>query len=119
MRLTHIPTGLVVACQTERSQLQNRVNAMKMLKAKLYQIELDKKRSAMEKHYGAMGDIAWGHKIRSYVFMPYQLVKDLRTGHSTSQIQTVMDGALNPFIHSYLAWLALGSPPRGKDAEEE
>src|SRR5206468_4797500 len=75
VRLIHKATGLVVACQTERSQLQNRLNAMKMLKAKLYQIELDKKRTAIEKHYGEMGDIAWGHQIRSYVFMPYQMVK--------------------------------------------
>ena len=119
VRLTHIATGLVVACQTERSQLQNRVNAMKMLKAKLYEIELDKKRSSLEKHYGEMGDIAWGHQIRSYVFMPYQMVKDLRTGDSTSQIQNVMDGDLNPFIQSYLSWLAAGRPPRSKDPEEE
>jgi peptide chain release factor 2 len=119
VRLTHIPTGLVVACQTERSQLQNRVNAMKMLKARLYEIELDKKRSAMEKHYGDMGDIAWGHQIRSYVFMPYQLVKDLRTGQSTSQIQAVMDGDLDPFVHAFLAWKAAGSPPRAKDSSDD
>lgn len=121
VRLTHIATGIVVACQTERSQLQNRVNAMKMLKARLYQVELDKKRSAMEKHYDKMGDIAWGHQIRSYVFMPYQMVKDLRTGTSSSQIQDVMDGDLDPFIESYLSWLASGSPPRNKtqDPDEE
>ncbi|MBI5630241.1 MAG: peptide chain release factor 2 [Elusimicrobia bacterium] len=119
VRLTHIPTGLVVACQTERSQLQNRMNALRMLKAKLYEIELDKKRSTMEKHYSEMGDIAWGHQIRSYVFMPYQLVKDLRTGHSTSQIQAVMDGDLDSFIEAYLAWDAAGRPPRSREAEEE
>ena len=104
VRITHIPTGIVVSCQTERSQMQNRVNCMKMLKAKLYQIELDKKRSSLEKHYDAKGDIAWGYQIRSYVFMPYQLVKDLRTGHQTSQIQAVMDGELDPFINAYLSW---------------
>src|SRR5207244_1613960 len=98
VRLIHSATGIVVACQTERSQMANRLNAMKMLKAKLYQIELDKKRSALEKHYDEMGDIAWGHQIRSYVFMPYQMVKDLRTGCQTSQIQAVMDGDLDPFI---------------------
>ncbi|OGR81954.1 MAG: peptide chain release factor 2 [Elusimicrobia bacterium RIFCSPHIGHO2_02_FULL_57_9] len=119
VRLTHIKTGIVVACQTERSQLQNRINAMKMLKAKLYEIELDKKRSSLEKHYGEMGDIAWGHQIRSYVFMPYQMVKDLRTGHSTSQVQAVMDGDLDPFIHAYLGWLAAGKPARVKAGEEE
>jgi peptide chain release factor 2 len=119
VRLTHIPTGLVVACQTERSQMQNRVNAMKLLKAKLYQIELDKKRSAMDRHYDGMGDIAWGHQIRSYVFMPYQLVKDLRTGYSTSQINAVMDGDLDPFVQAYLSWQAAGCPPRVKDSVEE
>ncbi|MDD5627795.1 MAG: peptide chain release factor 2 [Elusimicrobia bacterium] len=119
VRITHIPTGIVVGCQVERSQLQNRLNAMKLLKAKLYQIELDKKRSSMEKHYDNMGDIAWGHQIRSYVFMPYQMVKDLRTGHQTSQIQGVMDGDLDPFIQAYLAWQAAGCPPRVKDSQDE
>lgn len=119
VRIRHKPSGLVVACQTERSQMQNRQNALRMLKAKLYQIELDKKRSGMEKHYGEMGDIAWGHQIRSYVFMPYQMVKDLRTGHETSQIQKVMDGDLDPFIEAYLGWLAAGKPPRVKAGAEE
>ncbi len=119
VRLTHIPTGLVVGCQIERSQLQNRITAMKMLKAKLYQIEMDKKRSAMERHYDGMGDIAWGHQIRSYVFMPYQMVKDLRTGQETSQINAVMDGDLDPFIHAYLEWLAAGKPNRRIAAEKE
>ncbi len=119
VRITHIPTGLVVACQIERSQMQNRVTAMKMLKAKLYQIELDKKRSSQEKHYDNMGDIAWGHQIRSYVFMPYQMVKDLRTGQQTSQIQNVMDGELDPFIQAYLGWQAAGCPPRVKDSAED
>ncbi|OGS41137.1 MAG: peptide chain release factor 2 [Elusimicrobia bacterium RIFOXYD12_FULL_66_9] len=119
VRIRHKPSGLVIACQTERSQLQNRLNAMRMLKAKLYQIELDKKRSAVEKHYGEMGDIAWGHQIRSYVFMPYQMVKDLRTGCQTSQIANVMDGELDPFLEAYLAWLAAGKPPRVKAGAEE
>jgi peptide chain release factor 2 len=119
VRIRHKPSGLVIACQTERSQLQNRMNAMRMLKAKLYQIELDKKRSAVEKHYGEMGDIAWGHQIRSYVFMPYQMVKDLRTGCQTSQIQNVMDGELEPFTEAYLGWLAAGKPPRVKSGAEE
>ena len=106
VRLTHIPSGIVVACQIERSQHQNRETAMKMLKAKLYEVEMDKKRSEMERHYDAKGDIGWGHQIRSYVFMPYQLVKDMRTGHETSQIEAVMDGDLDPFMHSYLTWAA-------------
>ena len=95
------------------------MNAMRMLKAKLYQIELDKKRSAVEKHYGEMGDIAWGHQIRSYVFMPYQMVKDLRTGEQTSQIANVMDGDLDPFLEAYLGWLAAGKPPRVKAGADE
>ncbi|MFA6093101.1 MAG: peptide chain release factor 2 [Elusimicrobiota bacterium] len=119
VRIRHIPTNIVVACQIERSQYQNRITAMKMLKAKLYQVELDKKRSAMEKHYDGKGDIAWGHQIRSYVFMPYQMVKDLRTGHETSQIQSVMDGDLDEFIHEYLSWLAAGKPPRRTAADKE
>ncbi|MBI5883226.1 MAG: peptide chain release factor 2 [Elusimicrobia bacterium] len=119
VRLVHLPTGLVVTCQTERSQLQNRVNATKLLKAKLYEIELDKKRSAMEKHYGDMGDISWGNQIRSYVFMPYQMVKDLRTGQQTSQVDSVMDGDLDPFVDAYLDWLAAGKPPRVKDSKED
>jgi peptide chain release factor 2 len=119
VRIRHKPSGLVIACQTERSQLQNRLNAMRMLKAKLYQIELDKKRSAVEKHYGEMGDIAWGHQIRSYVFMPYQMVKDLRTGQQTSQIANVMDGDLDPFMEAYLGWLAAGKPPRVKSGAED
>lgn len=119
VRIRHKPSGLVVACQTERSQMQNRMNALRMLKAKLYQIELDKKRSAVEKHYGEMGDIAWGHQIRSYVFMPYQMVKDLRTGCQTSQIAGVMDGDLDAFLEAYLGWLAAGKPPRVKVGAEE
>jgi len=106
VRLTHIPSGIVVACQIERSQHQNRETAMKMLKARLYEVEMDKKRSEMERHYDAKGDIGWGHQIRSYVFMPYQLVKDMRTDHETSQIDSVMDGDLDPFMHSYLSWFA-------------
>ena len=79
---------------------------MKMLKAKLYEVEMDKKRTEMEKHYDAKGDIGWGHQIRSYVFMPYQMVKDLRTSYESSNIQAVMDGDLDPFMHSYLSYRA-------------
>ncbi|MDD2773605.1 MAG: peptide chain release factor 2 [Elusimicrobiales bacterium] len=111
IRITHAPSGIVVQCQNERSQHQNRLNAMKMLKAKLYELEMDKKRSELERHYGEKGDIAWGHQIRSYVFMPYQLVKDMRTGCETSDVQGVMDGALDPFMQSYLEWLVSGKKP--------
>ncbi len=106
VRLLHIPTGIVVSCRIERSQLQNRQTAMKMLKAKLYEMEMDKKRSEAEKRYGQKGEIAWGHQIRSYVFMPYQLVKDLRSGYETSQINAVMDGDLDPFILAFLNYEA-------------
>lgn len=108
VRITHTPSGIVVQCQNERSQLQNKLNAMKMLKAKLYEVEMDKKRSELEKHYDAKGDIAWGHQIRSYVFMPYQLVKDLRTDYETSDVSGVMDGDLDPFMHAYLTMLVSG-----------
>ncbi|MFA5161992.1 MAG: peptide chain release factor 2 [Elusimicrobiales bacterium] len=111
IRITHTPTGIVVQCQNERSQHQNRLNAMKMLKAKLHEVEMDKKRSELERHYSEKGDIAWGHQIRSYVFMPYQMVKDMRTGHETSDVQGVMDGALDGFMQSYLEWLAGGKKP--------
>ncbi len=106
IRITHAPTGIVVQCQAERSQHQNRMTAMKMLKARLYEVEMDKKRSELERHYDEKGDIAWGHQIRSYVFMPYQLVKDLRTDCETSNVQGVMDGDLDSFMHAYLSKMA-------------
>ena len=118
VRLTHVPTGVIVSCQVERSQLKNREMAMRLLRAKLYEIEMDKKRSEMERHYDAKGDIGWGHQIRSYVFMPYQLVKDLRTGEESSQIDAVMDGALDPFMHSYLSWVAGGRKKRSVSSED-
>lgn len=105
VRITHVPTGIVVACQAERSQGRNRELAIKMLKAKLYQIEADKKRAEVERQYGEKGDIAWGNQIRSYVFQPYQMVKDLRTGVQTSDIQGVMDGDIDAFIEGKLRGL--------------
>lgn len=107
VRLTHIPTGIVAACQSDRSQHKNRSSAMKMLKARLYERLEDEKRSAMEKMYGEKGEIGWGNQIRSYVFQPYQMVKDLRTGVETGNIQTVMDGDIDRFISG---WLRAGSP---------
>jgi peptide chain release factor 2 len=103
VRITHIPTGVVVASQIERSQHKNKATAMKMLRAKMFEIEMEKKRSSAEKHYDDKGDIAWGNQIRSYVFMPYQLVKDLRTGVETGNIEKVMDGDLDAFMKSYLS----------------
>ncbi len=102
VRLVHKPTGIVVACQAERSQGRNRELAMKMLKAKLYQIEQDKKRAEIDRQYGEKGDIAWGSQIRSYVFQPYQMVKDHRTGAETSNVQAVMDGDIDVFIQAKL-----------------
>src|SRR6266540_4369563 len=102
VRILHKPSGIVVACQAERSQGRNRELAMKMLKAKLYQLEEDKKRAEMERQYGEKGEIAWGNQIRSYVFQPYQMVKDHRTGAETSNVQEVMDGDIDVFIQAKL-----------------
>jgi len=111
IRMTHAPTGIVVQCQSERSQHQNKELAIKLLKSRLYEKQQDEKRAAMEKYYGEKGAIAWGNQIRSYVFQPYQMVKDLRTGHQTSDVQGVMDGALESFIS---AWLKGGQPRQRK-----
>jgi peptide chain release factor 2 len=102
VRIVHKPTGIMVACQAERSQLRNRELAVKMLKAKLYELEQDKKRAEMDRRYGEKGDVAWGSQIRSYVFQPYQMVKDHRTGAETSNVQAVMDGDLDLFIQAKL-----------------
>jgi peptide chain release factor 2 len=117
VRITHIPTGVVVQSQNERSQHKNRAMCLKMLKAKLYDMEMEKQRAVAEKHYDAKGDIAWGNQIRSYVFMPYQLVKDLRSGHESSQVNAVMDGDLDAFISAYLEWKLSGEKPRRSAAE--
>lgn len=102
VRIVHKPSGIVVACQAERSQGRNRELAMKMLKAKLYEIEQDKKRAEIDRQYGEKGDVAWGSQIRSYVFQPYQMVKDHRTGAETSNVQAVMDGDIDLFIQAKL-----------------
>ena len=102
IRITHIPTGLVVKCQSQRSQHKNREQAMKQLKGKLYQLELAKREEELAKFYGDRGSISWGNQIRSYVLQPYQMVKDLRTDVETSNVQAVLDGHLMPFIEGYL-----------------
>jgi peptide chain release factor 2 len=113
VRITHIPSGIVVVCQNERSQIKNRASAMTVLKARLYEKKLDEQRTEMERFYGEKGEIGWGSQIRSYVLQPYQMVKDLRTGYSTSDTQGVLDGELDKFI---TAWLRAGSPRhRNKD----
>lgn len=102
IRITHIPTNIVVQCQNERSQHQNRANAMKMLKSKLYQLEKEKEQAKIDKIEGSKKKIEWGSQIRSYVFHPYNMVKDHRTDHETSNTQGVMDGNIDEFIKSYL-----------------
>ena len=102
VRLTHIPTGIVVACQNERSQFQNRDQAMKMLKSKLLEIKERENLEKIEDIKGVQKEIAWGSQIRSYVFMPYTLAKDHRTGFESGNINAVMDGDLDGFINAYL-----------------
>ncbi len=106
IRLTHLPTGIVVACQAERSQHKNRSQAFSMLRAKLYQYHEDLKRRELERFYGEKGEIAWGNQIRSYVLQPYTLAKDHRTDEETSNVQAVLDGELQPFIEAYLKYSA-------------
>jgi peptide chain release factor 2 len=103
VRLTHIPTGIVVACQTQRSQHQNRDTAWKMLRARLYEQELQKREAAAQAVEDSKTDIGWGHQIRSYVLQPYQMVKDLRTGVETSDTGGVLDGDLDAFMAASLA----------------
>ena len=102
VRLIHKPTGIVTSCQTQRSQLQNREYAMEMLKAKLYQIALQQHKDKVDDIKGVQNEIAWGHQIRSYLFMPYTLVKDRRTNYESGNVQAVMDGDLDGFIYAYL-----------------
>lgn len=102
VRITHLPTGIVVACQKERSQHQNKEIALKLLKARLYELERRKREQELKGLQGELKAIEWGSQIRSYVFQPYQLVKDHRTGVEVGNIQAVMDGELDPFIEGYL-----------------
>jgi len=118
VRIRHIPTGLVVACQNQRSQHQNRATAMNILMAKITALREDEQKSEMEKFYGDKGSISWGNQIRSYVFQPYRMVKDLRTNVQASDVQGVMDGELDPFVNG---WLRAGCPTEkasGADDEE-
>ncbi|KAB2950826.1 MAG: peptide chain release factor 2, partial [Rhizobiaceae bacterium] len=102
-RLTHLPTGVVVACQSERSQFQNRAAAMKVLKAKLHALKKQEAAEKMAKITGVKKEIAWGSQIRSYVMQPYRMVKDHRTGQETGNVEAVLDGNLEPFIEAYLS----------------
>src|SRR6266542_1884540 len=119
VRITHLPTGLVVASQAQRSQHQNRATAMNLLLSRIFAQRQDAAKTEMERFYGEKGSISWGNQIRSYVFQPYRMVKDLRTGVETSNVQAVMDGDLDPFVS---AWLRAGCPTKRmqgvKDVEE-
>lgn len=106
VRIVHKPTGIVVTCQTERSQLQNKETAMKMLKAKLMEIKINERLDTIAEIQGNKTNIEWGSQIRSYVFMPYTLVKDNRTGYETGNITAVMDGALDGFMNAYLKYIS-------------
>ena len=102
IRIVHLPTNIVVTCQAERSQIQNRERAMKILKSKLYLIQKEKEEEELRNKKGEEKDIAWGSQIRSYVFQPYQLVKDHRTNYEIGNVQSVMDGNITGFLHEYL-----------------
>jgi peptide chain release factor 2 len=115
VRITHIPTNIVVTCQSERSQHKNKANAMKILKSRLYQRKLEEERAKKQKLEESKTGISWGNQIRSYVFHPYNMVKDHRTDYETSDIQGVMDGDLNEFIHAYLLSHSNGAKQKDKD----
>src|SRR6266446_2793220 len=112
IRLTHIPTNIVVVCQNDRSQHRNRAQAWQMLRARLYELELQKREEKAAAEQAAKTDIGWGHQIRSYVLQPYQMVKDLRTGVTSSSPATVLDGDLDPFMGAALAQKAFGGGPQ-------
>jgi len=120
VRITHVPTGIVVSSQSQRSQHQNRATAMKMILSRIYAMRIDAQKAEMERFYGEKGSISWGNQIRSYVFQPYRMVKDLRTGVQTSDVQAVMDGDLDQFVN---AWLRAGCPAKrmsgARDEDEE
>ena len=105
IRITHYPTGIVVQCQNERSQHSNKDTAMKMLKAKLLELKIEEQMKKLAEIRGVQQEIGWGSQIRSYVFMPYTLVKDNRTGEETGNVQSVMDGNIDNFINAYLSWI--------------
>src|SRR5690606_9760335 len=115
IRITHMPTGIVVQCQSDRSQHRNRATAMNMLRARLYEAELRKREEAAQAEADSKTDIGWGHQIRSYVLQPYQMVKDLRTGVERTDAQRVLDGDLDSYIEAALAQ-RVGATRAGKQA---
>ena len=117
IRITHLPTGIIVACQTDRSQHRNRATAMGMLKARMYEAELRKREAVTAAQEDAKTDIGWGHQIRNYVLAPYRLVKDLRSRLSLGDVDRVLDGELEPLMHAYLVWRKTGKIA-GDDKDE-
>ena len=115
IRITHLPTGIVVQCQNERSQFQNKDKAMQMLRAKLYMLKLQEQEEKLSGIRGEVTEIGWGNQIRSYVMQPYTMVKDHRTNAETGNVDAVMDGGIDLFINAYLKWIALGN----KEAQEQ
>lgn len=116
IRITHMPTGIVVTCQNERSQFQNKDKAMQMLKAKLYMHELQEQADKLSDIRGEVTEIGWGNQIRSYVMQPYTMVKDHRTNAETGNVDAVMDGGIDLFINAYLKWIALGTGAKEEEA---
>jgi peptide chain release factor 2 len=117
VRITHVPSGIIVASQNDRSQHKNRATAMNMLKARLYEAELAKREAATNSEYSAKTEIGWGHQIRSYVLQPYQLVKDLRTGVTSTAPDDVLDGALDPFMAAALSQRVTGDKVDVEDVD--
>jgi len=117
VRVVHEPTGVIVTCQNERSQIKNLASAMKVLKARLFELEMEKREEQLDKLKGPKKDISWGNQIRSYVLQPYRMVKDLRTGHEVGNADRVLDGDIDGFIEAFLHWQAQGGEPVGGDVE--
>ena len=119
IRITHIPTGIVVTCQNERSQFQNKDKAMQMLEAKLFLLEQQQQAEKADEIRGAVKEIGWGNQIRSYVLQPYTMVKDHRSGFSTGNVDAVLDGEIDDFMTAYLTWQSLGCPDmKGADSAD-
>ena len=118
IRITHFPTGIVVTCQNERSQFQNKDKAMQMLKAKLYMLKQQEQAAKAAGIRGDVKEIGWGNQIRSYVLQPYTMVKDHRTGEETGNVDAVLDGGIDQFISAYLRWMSLGYPDKNAGADD-
>ena len=118
IRITHFPTGIVVTCQNERSQFQNKDKAMQMLKAKLYMLKQQEQAAKAAGIRGDVKEIGWGNQIRSYVLQPYTMVKDNRTGEETGNVDAVLDGGIDQFISAYLRWMSLGCPDKNAGADD-